>query len=235
MTPSTNEPEHSPSKEIDFTDIPLLADLDRIRLAELIPSLEQIHVKSGDILYGAGDPGDALFIIIDGIVRVFLRPGGQSLEIACLGPGDWFGELALLTGEPRTTDAEAQTDLTLLKLSRTTFDQLIKKYPSLGVSLAGLLAAKLASANVVMRGSGVMQARSGPSLPLADTQVTVSAPPVTAETRLGKRPRVVEGQAIFGTLHRAAPLRPIDVPVKHDGHVYEWFICLFFYAGPSAS
>src|SRR5664279_5224340 len=116
------------SKEVDFTDIPLLADLDRIRLAELIPSTEQIHVKSGEILYRAEDPGDALYIIVDGIVRIFLRPGGQSLEIACLGPGDWFGELALLTGEPRTTDAEAQTDLILLKLSRNNFNQLIKKH-----------------------------------------------------------------------------------------------------------
>jgi di/tricarboxylate transporter/CRP-like cAMP-binding protein len=183
MTPATKEPGRSPSKEVDFTDIPLLADLDRIRLAELIPSFEQIHVKSGEILYSAGEPGDALFIIIGGIVRVFLRPGGQSLEIACLGPGDWFGELALLTGEPRTTDVEAQTDLTLLKLSRTTFNQLIKKYPSLGVSLAGLLAAKLASANVVMRGSGAASARSGPPVSQADTRITVSAPPVVAGRR----------------------------------------------------
>ena len=152
------------SKEVDFTDIPLLADLDRIRLAELVPSFEQIHVKSGEILYGAGDSGDALYIIVDGIVRIFLRPGGRSMEIACLGSGDWFGELALLTGEPRTTDAEAQTDLILLKLSRDNFNLLIKKYPSLGVSLAGLLAAKLASANVVMRRSAEVPAQPGPPL-----------------------------------------------------------------------
>jgi di/tricarboxylate transporter len=83
---------------------------------------------------------------------VFLGSPGRSLEIACLGPGDWFGELALLTGEPRTTDIEAQTDLILLKLSRENFNHLIKKHPSLGVSLAGLLAAKLATANEILRG-----------------------------------------------------------------------------------
>jgi di/tricarboxylate transporter/CRP-like cAMP-binding protein len=176
----TNERGPSSPKEIDFTDVPLLADLDRIRLAELIPSFEQIHVKSGEILYRGGDPGDALFIIIDGIVRVFLRPGGRSLEIACLGPGDWFGELALLTGEPRTTNAEAQTDLILLKLSRDNFNQLIKKYPSLGVSLAGLLAAKLASANVVMRGSGEVLAQPRPSLVQAGAQTMATTPPVIA-------------------------------------------------------
>ena len=184
----------SSTKEIDFTNIPLLAELDRIRLAELIPSFEQLRVRSGEILYEAGEPGDSLYIIIDGIVRIFLRRddrvpaaverlegGGEAptagyplagamegatrapyIEIACLGPGDWFGELALLTGEPRSTDAEAQTELTLLKLSRDSFNNLIKKYPSLGVSLAGLLAAKLASANVVMRGSTDALVRSKP-------------------------------------------------------------------------
>jgi di/tricarboxylate transporter/CRP-like cAMP-binding protein len=184
MTPATEQPRQSPPKEVDFTDIPLLADLDRIRLAELIPSFEQIQVKSGDILYSAGEPGDALFIIIDGIVRVFLRPGGRSLEIACLGPGDWFGELALLTGEPRTTDVEAQTDLILLKLSRNRFDQLIKKYPSLGVSLAGLLAAKLASANVVMRGSEAASSGSGSPEPQRETQVPAFAPILTPKKRV---------------------------------------------------
>jgi DASS family divalent anion:Na+ symporter len=169
-------------KEVDFTDIPLLADLDRIRLAELIPSFEQLRVKSGEILYRAGEPGDALYIIVDGIVRIFLRPGGRSMEIACLGPGDWFGELALLTGEPRTTDAEAQTELILLKLSRAKFDQLIKKYPSLGVSLAGLLAAKLASANVVMRGSGEPLAQPRPSTARAGGPTMVTPSPAVVGT-----------------------------------------------------
>ena len=165
-------------REINYTEIPLLADLDRISLAELIPSLEQVQVKSGDILYRAGDPADALYLIIDGIVRIFLRPGGRSLELACLGPGDWFGELALLTGEPRTTDVEAQTDLLLLKLSRDTFNRLIKKYPSLAVSLAGLLAAKLASANAALRGTIDVGPPSGAGL--QQTQTYVAPTPALA-------------------------------------------------------
>ncbi|MEO0248398.1 MAG: SLC13 family permease [candidate division WOR-3 bacterium] len=175
-------------REINYSEIPLLADLDRISLAELIPSLEQVHVKSGDILYRAGDPADAFYIIVEGIVRVFLRPGGRSLELACLGPGDWFGELALLTGEPRTTDVEAQTDLVLLKLSRETFNRLIKKYPSLAVSLAGLLAAKLASANVALRGGDDVGPRWGVGLQKArhyTTQPAVPAPRSTLSILFG--------------------------------------------------
>jgi di/tricarboxylate transporter len=154
--------------EIDFGRIRLLADLDRVSVAELIPSFEEVHVGSGEILYRTGDEGDAFFIIIDGIVRVFVQPGGKELEIACLGPGEWFGEMALLTGEPRSTDMEAQTDLVLLKLSRKDFHRLIRKYPSLGVSLAGLLAAKLVSTNAVMRGI-----RQQPPLPSAGAGGTI--------------------------------------------------------------
>jgi di/tricarboxylate transporter len=136
-------------KEIDYSSIRLLSDLDRISLARLIPSFEEVRVRSGDVLYRTGETGDAFYIIIKGIVRVFVQPGGESYEIACLGPGEWFGDMALLTGEPRTNDIEAQTDLLLLKLSRDHFDQLIKKHPSVGVSLAGLLASKLVSTNVL--------------------------------------------------------------------------------------
>lgn len=54
-----------------------------------------------------------------------MEPEGQLQEIASLGPGDCFGEMALLTGEPGSADIQAMTDLTLLKLSRNRFDQLI--------------------------------------------------------------------------------------------------------------
>lgn len=59
-------------KDINFGDIPVLSGLDRINLARLIPSFEQVNAKSGEILFRQGEPGDVLFIIIiDGIVRVF--------------------------------------------------------------------------------------------------------------------------------------------------------------------
>jgi di/tricarboxylate transporter/CRP-like cAMP-binding protein len=149
MVPEDNHKRDS-RRGIDYTSIRLLSDLDRISLAKLVPSFEEIHLRSGEILYRTGDAGDAFYIVVEGIVRVFLQPGGRSLEIACLGPGEWFGEMALLADGPRTNDIEAQTDLVLLKLSRDHFDSLIKKHPSLGVSLAGLLASKLVSSNVLV-------------------------------------------------------------------------------------
>ena len=138
--------------EISFSDIPILSGLDKINLARLTPNFEQLHVKSGEIVLRHGDTWDALYIIIEGIVRVFLPPGGKTREIACMGPGDCFGEMALLTGEPGSADIEATTDLTLLRLSKECFDKLIRKHQSLGVNLAGLLASRLSLTYAVVCG-----------------------------------------------------------------------------------
>jgi len=139
-------------QEIRFSNIPLLSGLDKINLARLIPNFEQLHAKSGEIVLRHGEPWDALYIIIEGIVRVFLPAGGRTKEIACLGPGDCFGEMALLTGEPGSADMEAMTDLSLLRLSKECFDQLIAKHQSLGVNLAGMLASRLSLTYAIVCG-----------------------------------------------------------------------------------
>jgi anion transporter len=150
-----SEESNSLMRDIEFSNIKLLADLDRVTLAKIISNCERVHVRSGETVYRPGDPGDALYIIIDGIVRVFAHPEGKLLEIACLGAGQWFGEMALLTGEAtRTTEIEAQTDLDLLKLPREDFNQLIRKHPSLGINMASVLASKLVSTNVLTETSG---------------------------------------------------------------------------------
>src|SRR5512139_1729704 len=95
----TTEDGYSLMRDVDFSNIKLLAGLDRVTLAKVISNCERVRVKSGEIIYRPGDPGDALYIILDGIVRVFAHPEGKLLEIACLGAGQWFGEMALLTGE----------------------------------------------------------------------------------------------------------------------------------------
>lgn len=139
-------------EEIRFSDIPILSGLDKINLARLIPNFEKIHAKSGEIVLRHEEPWDALYIIIEGIVRVFLPTGGRAKEIACLGPGDCFGEMALLTGEPGSANIEAMTDLFLIRLSKECFDQLIAKHQSLGVNLAGVLASRLSLTYAVVCG-----------------------------------------------------------------------------------
>lgn len=125
---------------IDYLAIPLFISLGRLEIARLVPSLQQLDLAVGETLFQEGDKGDALFIIVSGSVHIRKQSGGEELTVARLGAGDHFGEMALLSGAPRSATAVAAEPLSLLKLSRPRFDALLKKHPSLAAHLANTLA-----------------------------------------------------------------------------------------------
>lgn len=168
-------------KDVHFSGIPLFSGLDRVNLAKLIPNFEELSIPQGEIVFRRGDPGESLFIIVEGIARVYLENGGEPREIARLGSGECFGEMALLTGEPRSADIQAMTELRLLKLSKTRFDQLIRLHPSLGVNVAGLLASRLTVTNGYLEGAK----EGSPTIPSqTSARVATAAVRVTAQKPL---------------------------------------------------
>ncbi len=135
-------------EDLNLLEIPFFSGLDRIDLAKLIPELERVSYNPGEILFVQGDPGDSLFIIIDGVARVFLSgQEKEKQEIRAMGSKECFGEVSLLTGEPRSAGVQAVTTLSVLKLSKERFDTLLKRHHSLAIYFAGVLARRLASAN----------------------------------------------------------------------------------------
>ncbi len=87
-----------------------------------------------------GEPGDAAFVILEGEAKV-VRPGGRVIHR--LLPGDFFGEISLLDGGPRTATVVAETPMTLLGLDRAHFRGLIENEPSVAVNLLQHCAAML--------------------------------------------------------------------------------------------
>ncbi len=133
--------------ELLLIDIPLFSRLDRVDMAKLIPELEKNSFSSGEILFNQGDNGDSLFIIVNGTAKVFYEQNGKVKDLNFLGPGEYFGEMALLTGEPRSAGIQAVTDLTVFKLSKERFKDIIKKHHSLAIHFNELLARRLAATN----------------------------------------------------------------------------------------
>jgi rhodanese-related sulfurtransferase len=87
-------------------------------------------VPANTIIYRQGDPGDNFYIIHSGKIRVFLSgEEGVETELNQLGPGDCFGEIALLREEPRTTDIEAIEETHLFVLTKEEFAQVLKDHP----------------------------------------------------------------------------------------------------------
>ncbi len=127
-----------------FTRSPLLANLPPEALARLGGSARRRSYRRGEVIFHQGDPGDALHFIVDGRVKVVLdAETGEEAVIAILGPGESFGELALIDGEPRSATVETLEPVQTLSLARPDFMAFIRDNPQaaerLLVTLAGMV------------------------------------------------------------------------------------------------
>ena len=121
----------------------LFSRVDDATLAVCINSLRTRRYRRNKTIFHQGDPGDSLYIIESGAVKIVLpSPEGEDEAIiATLSPGDFFGELALLDGAERSATAIAHEATTALVLRRDAFGQLIDTVPALRHELlAGLVA-----------------------------------------------------------------------------------------------
>ena len=120
---------------------PQLGDLLRSRLGS---HLEPVALSPGETLFRQGDPADALYLVAEGRLRaLFVRQDGAEVPLADVGPGDFVGELGLLTGGARTATVVAVEPTQLLRAGRTDFERLAESDPALIARMAGALRARL--------------------------------------------------------------------------------------------
>lgn len=107
-------------------------------LQGLKAALELFTLHGGETLFQQGQPGDYLCFVISGQMKVSIREGeGASREVALLGSGEIVGEMALLTGNPRSATVEAVRDTLLARLSKEAFEQFVVHHPAWAVQLVG--------------------------------------------------------------------------------------------------
>jgi CRP-like cAMP-binding protein len=123
----------------------LFARVDDESLDVCVASLRVRRFRRGETIFHQGDPGDTLFIVESGSVKIVLPSpeGEEGAIIASLGRGDFFGELALLDGAPHSATAVALEPSEALVLRREAFDLLIDTQPALRRALFAGLAAEL--------------------------------------------------------------------------------------------
>ena len=107
--------------------VPLLAGASEEALADLAADARPFRVLAGDWLLREGDEADDLYVVVRGRLRVVARSGGEERTLRVLGPGASIGELALLTGAPRSASVQAVRDSTLLRLPRGPFVELLER------------------------------------------------------------------------------------------------------------
>lgn len=122
----------------------LFRDASDRALAQLAGRLRQRRFRRNEVIFHQGDPGDSLHIVDEGAVKITLpSPDGEEAIIATLREGDFFGELALLDGAPRSATAVALDATTTLTLPRDAFRELLDQDPGLRDALLGGLAHEL--------------------------------------------------------------------------------------------
>jgi Cyclic nucleotide-binding domain len=132
----------APGRELELLrTVPMFAPLPVATLEHLASSLRPVRVDAGSPVFRAGDRGDRFYLVADGGVEVSLD--GRAPET--LGPGGWFGEIALLRDMPRTATVVARDDVELLALDREEFLAAVTGHPESAEAAEAVVGARLGS------------------------------------------------------------------------------------------
>lgn len=112
-------------------------DFDDAFLLLMLSHLRWVHIKGGGVLFEQGDIDQTLYIVVSGRLRVLLRDElGDTSVLGDMRRGETLGEMALITGEPRTATIVAVRDSVLVALSRASYEEVISRYPLVSMQVA---------------------------------------------------------------------------------------------------
>jgi CRP-like cAMP-binding protein len=134
-------PLRSKAKNDLLKSVPLFEHCSRRDLGKIAAITEEVAVEDGKVLITEGDRGREFFVIISGEVEVRRR----GRKVAALGPGTYFGEIALLSQQPRTATVTAVTPLRVLVIADQAFVDLLDEIPELWLKVARSLAERVAA------------------------------------------------------------------------------------------
>ena len=133
-----------PCNAADLSGIELFGLLDADELGELAAVIDLETADAGKIIFQAGDPGDALFIIKSGEVELYVKDtAGQKIILTVVEKNDLFGELSMLDSRPRSATAAALTDCELFLLDRDDLLLLFKKQPDAALNMLAAMSSML--------------------------------------------------------------------------------------------
>jgi CRP-like cAMP-binding protein len=123
---------------------PYFCDLDSEAFDQLCRYAKHATLKRGSTIFSKGDPGSGLVAVISGTVKISISsPDGRSAILNLIGPGEIFGEVAVLDGQARTADATANTNCEIFVIDRREFLPFVRSQPALAMKFIELLCARL--------------------------------------------------------------------------------------------
>jgi CRP/FNR family cyclic AMP-dependent transcriptional regulator len=131
--------------------IDVFSHLPEPALLELYKRMSVKHWHGGAIIMGQNEPGDAMYILVSGRAKaVLFGENGREMTLAVLKPGDFFGEMAIFDGKPRSANVVAEDDVVLLILDRNALTAHLTQYPETTLRLLSTMALRLRRANEII-------------------------------------------------------------------------------------
>ncbi len=147
----------------------LLQSLSPDEMGRLAAEVSDVPYAAGETLFRQGDPGDTFYLVRRGLVEVLaMQDAGTEVPVAHLGPGAFFGEMSLLTGEPRSATIRAETDALVLAVGKGQFSNLLQSDPGLAARLAAVIEARHADRQAKVTAQAVADAAVLAREPLLD-------------------------------------------------------------------
>jgi hypothetical protein len=137
--------------------IPLFAGLRPAQARVVVLMGEAKKFRAGDFIIREGDPGDEMYVILDGQAEVW-KEHGSGRKLADVGRGDVFGEMGFVRGSKRTADVVAVTDVEVLTVNQRFLDRVQRRYPRIGAKVFLNLTRILS--NIIERMTGDVPARA---------------------------------------------------------------------------
>jgi len=150
--PLGNEEEATMHSILALKQVDLFADLSFEQLDAVLQASENAEYQPGEIIFREGEPGDRLFVLVAGSVEVVKHHGLESqFTLQTLQPPDYFGEMAILTEEPRSATTRAGTECQLLTLEGAAFRELIVTIPEISFEIFRVLTQRVRDAEQKLR------------------------------------------------------------------------------------
>jgi uncharacterized membrane protein len=141
-----------PTRSELLADVPLFALLDEQERSALAVRLDDVRFPAGTTLFTAGDPGEAMFIIVSGEVEIFFRNNtGQRIALELARAGHFIGEISLLDGGARSASAIATQDVEALVVDRGDLDEFLRACPAAALDLLGATGRRLRESAELLR------------------------------------------------------------------------------------
>ena len=152
--------------------VPIFRMLGKESIDFIVERLKFKTFSADEVICKTGDAGEEMYIIISGKTDVIIGTGNEQQVVATLQSGDYFGEMALLTDEPRSATVKATESCETFVLYKNDFDVILERYPSIALSMTKIVSKRLRDTNIkaskMPRPEDIKKAGSGPSGSLKD-------------------------------------------------------------------